>query len=100
MEKEPISTRRINLERFSVTSRKSLQDVLSKFDAAVGHPNIEEFWKRMTAAKTRSEMKRRFSQRLDRPDSWSLHASITAESCTKERRATIQKFFDSSSGIR
>jgi len=29
---------------------------LSKFDAAVGHPNIEEFWKRMTAAKTKSEM--------------------------------------------
>ena len=40
----------------SVTSRKSLQDVLTKFDAEVGHPNIEEFWRRMTAAKTTSEM--------------------------------------------
>jgi pimeloyl-ACP methyl ester carboxylesterase len=30
-------TKRINVERVSVTSGKSLQDVLSKFDAAVGH---------------------------------------------------------------
>ena len=49
-------TRRINVERVTVTSHKSLQDVLLKFDAAVGHPNIEEFWKRVTAAKTNSEM--------------------------------------------
>src|SRR6201981_761098 len=44
------------MERVTVTSHKSLQDVLSKVDAAVGHPNIEEFWKRVTAAKTNSEM--------------------------------------------
>ena len=53
-----MSTRRINVERVTVVSRKSLQDVLSKFDAAVGHPNIEEFWKRVAAAKTKSEMEK------------------------------------------
>jgi len=58
MEEALISTRRIKVERVSVTSRKSLQEVLSKFDAAVGHPNIEEFWKRMTAAKTTLEMEK------------------------------------------
>jgi uncharacterized protein (DUF302 family) len=58
MEKTIISTKRINVDRVTVTSRKSLQDVLSKFDTAVGHPNIEEFWKRMTAAKTNSEMEK------------------------------------------
>jgi uncharacterized protein (DUF302 family) len=51
-----ISTRRINVDRVTLTSRTPLPDVLSKFDAAVGHPNIEEFWERMTAAKTKSEM--------------------------------------------
>src|SRR6266478_4490312 len=51
-------TKRINVERVSVTSRKSLQEVLSKFDAAVGHPDIQEFWKRMGAAKTKSEMEK------------------------------------------
>src|ERR1700726_5363073 len=58
MEEALISTRRIKVERVSVTSRKSLQEVLSKFDAAVGRPNIEEFWRGMTAAKTTSEMER------------------------------------------
>ena len=51
-----ISTRRINVERVNVTSRKSLQEVLSKFDAAVGHPNIEEFWKHVAGTKTNLEM--------------------------------------------
>ena len=58
MEKTIISTKRINVDRVTVTSRKSLQDVLSKFDAAVGHPNIEEFSKRVTAAKTNAEMEK------------------------------------------
>jgi len=56
MERAIISTKRISVERVSVTSRKSLQDVLSKFDAAVGHPDIQEFWKRVGTAKTNSEM--------------------------------------------
>jgi uncharacterized protein (DUF302 family) len=60
--KEPptnsMSTRRINVERVSVISRKSLQDVLSKFDAAVGHPDIQEFWKHVAATKTKSEMEK------------------------------------------
>src|SRR5215472_9217819 len=58
MDKPIISTRRINVERITLTSRKSLEDVLSKFDAAVGRPNIEEFWKRMATAKTTSEMEK------------------------------------------
>ena len=53
-----METKRINIERVTITLRKSLQDVLSKFDAAVGRPNIEEFWKRVTAAKTMSEMEK------------------------------------------
>jgi uncharacterized protein (DUF302 family) len=56
MERTIISTKRINVERVSVTSRKSLQDVLSKFDAAVGHPDIHEFWKQVSEARTGSEM--------------------------------------------
>ena len=48
--------KQINVERLSVTSRKSLEDVLARFDAAIGDPDIEEFWKRMTAARTNSEM--------------------------------------------
>jgi uncharacterized protein (DUF302 family) len=49
-------TRQINVERVTVTSHKSLQDVLPKFDAAVGHPDIQEFWKHVAATTTNSEM--------------------------------------------
>ena len=58
MEKAIISTKRINVERVTITSRKSLQEVLAKFDAAVGHPNIEEFLKRVGATKTNLEMEK------------------------------------------
>jgi hypothetical protein len=42
-------TKRITIERLSITSRKPSRDVFVKFNAAVGRPNIEEFWGRMTA---------------------------------------------------
>ena len=58
MKRTIISTRRINVERVSVISRKSFQEVLSKFDAAVGRPDIQEFWKRVSATKTRLEMEK------------------------------------------
>jgi uncharacterized protein (DUF302 family) len=58
MERAMISTKRINVERVTVTSRKSLQEVLAKVDAAVGHPDIQEFWKRVGTAKTNSEMEK------------------------------------------
>jgi uncharacterized protein (DUF302 family) len=58
MKSENMTIRKFEAQRVSVTSRKSLQDVLAKFDAAVGHPNIEEFWRRMTASKTKWEMEK------------------------------------------
>jgi len=56
MKKAFTSTKRINVDRVTVTSQKSLHEVLSKIDAAVGHPNIQEFWTRMGLAKTNLEM--------------------------------------------
>ena len=53
-----MSTKLFNVERVTVTSRKPLEDVLSKIDDAVGHPNIEEFWKRVGATRTNTEMEK------------------------------------------
>jgi uncharacterized protein (DUF302 family) len=58
MKRAIISTKRISVERVTVISRKSFPEVLSKFDAAVGHPDIQEFWKRVGSAKTNSEMEK------------------------------------------
>ena len=51
-------TRRINVERFNLVTRTSFQHVLAALDGAIGHPNIEEFWKHMTAAKTKLEVEK------------------------------------------
>jgi hypothetical protein len=47
---------RINVERFSVTSSRSLRDVLATIKTAVGHPDMSAFRKNLNAAKTASEM--------------------------------------------
>ena len=49
-------TRRINVERFNLVTRKSFQHVFAALDGAIGHPDIEEFWKRVGATKANSEM--------------------------------------------
>jgi uncharacterized protein (DUF302 family) len=58
MEGTMISTRRISVERVTVISRKPFQEVLSKFEAAVGHSDIQEFWKHVGEAKTKLEMEK------------------------------------------
>ena len=58
MKKAFFSTKRINVDRATITSRKPLQDVLSKFDAAVGHPDIQKFWKQVGATRTNLEMEK------------------------------------------
>ena len=57
-EKAITSTRRINVQRFSLTSSKSFQDVLSTLDATIGHPQMDEFWKAVGEATTKSEMEK------------------------------------------
>lgn len=51
-----MTTRRIEVQRFTVISSKSFQDVLGKLDAAIGHPNTAAFRNDMTSAKTFAEL--------------------------------------------
>jgi len=54
----PSSTRQINVERFNLVTRKSFQDVLAALDAAIGHPNMDEFWKAVGEATTKPAMEK------------------------------------------
>jgi uncharacterized protein (DUF302 family) len=47
---------KITVERQSVTSSKSFQDVVAALDAAVGHPDMHSFWKNVAAAPTLAEV--------------------------------------------
>jgi hypothetical protein len=57
-EKPIISTRRINVERFNLVTHKSFQHVLSALDGAIGHPHMDEFWKAVGEATTKSAMEK------------------------------------------
>src|ERR1700733_6857231 len=49
---------KIKVERFSVTSSRSLGEVMANLDSAVGHPDMNAFRKNVSAAQTASEMER------------------------------------------
>jgi len=52
------STRRISVERFNLVTHKSFQHVLVALDESIGHPNMDEFWKAVGEAKTKSAMEK------------------------------------------
>ena len=51
-----MTTRLVNVQRFSVVSSKSFKAVLGKLDEAVGHPNMAAFRNDVTSAKTLAEL--------------------------------------------
>ncbi len=48
--------KQINVERFSVTSLKSFERVVARFEAALGHPDMDGFRKNVAAAKAFAEV--------------------------------------------
>ena len=56
MESKIMTTRRVEMERFSVISSKPFQAVLAALKAAVGHPDMAEFAKATKSARTFAEL--------------------------------------------
>jgi uncharacterized protein (DUF302 family) len=55
-ERKIMTTRRVEIERFSVISSKPFQDVLAALKAAVGHPDMTEFAKSAKGARTFADL--------------------------------------------
>jgi hypothetical protein len=55
-ERKIMTTRRVEIERFSVISSKPFQDVLAALKAAVGHPDMAEFAKAAKSARTFADL--------------------------------------------
>jgi uncharacterized protein (DUF302 family) len=51
-----VTTREINVQRFSVISKKSFEDVVAKLDTAIGHPDMTAFRRDTTAARSYGEL--------------------------------------------
>jgi uncharacterized protein (DUF302 family) len=55
-EKRTMTTRTVQMERFSVTTSKPFEAVLAALKAAVGHPDMGEFAKATRGARTFAEL--------------------------------------------
>ena len=53
---DQMTTKQITVQRFSVTSSKPLQAVVSRLEALVGHPDMSGIWRDVAAAKTYPEV--------------------------------------------
>src|SRR5271154_1838986 len=51
-----MATKNLNVERVSYVSKKPFREVLEALGAGVGHPNMEELWKRISKANTVAEV--------------------------------------------
>jgi len=51
-----MTTKNLNVERVSYVSKKPFREVLEALGAGIGHPNMEELWKRISKANTVAEV--------------------------------------------
>jgi uncharacterized protein (DUF302 family) len=53
-----MSRKQINVQRFSVVSAKSFDEVLAKVETAIGHPDMDAFRKSIGSARTLSDLEK------------------------------------------
>lgn len=53
-----MTTKQVSVQRFSVTSSKSFEEVVAGLEAAVGHPNMHGFLRDVTSAKTYADLEK------------------------------------------
>ncbi len=53
-----MATKEINVQRFSVTSSKNFRDIVVAFEAAIGHPDITSFSRKLGDAASFAEVER------------------------------------------
>jgi hypothetical protein len=51
-----MTTRRVEVERFSVISSKPFQQIVASFKSAVGHPDVTEFARATKSARTFADL--------------------------------------------
>src|SRR6185437_12565163 len=58
--------RKIEVERFSLSSSKSFDQVVAALNSAVGHPDMTEFWKSTHSAQSDAELQNTIEKGLGR----------------------------------
>jgi uncharacterized protein (DUF302 family) len=66
VEGDGMTIRKFEIERFSLTSSRSFDDVLAAINDAVGHPEMAQFWNSTQQARTFSELENSIQKALGR----------------------------------
>jgi len=59
-------TRKIEVERFTLSSSKPFDEVVAALNSAVGHPDMSEFWKSTHRAQSDAELQKTIEKGLGR----------------------------------
>jgi uncharacterized protein (DUF302 family) len=86
--------RKIEVERFSLTSSRSFDDVLAAINNAVGHPEMTQFWKSTQQARTVSELRNSIEKALGRTGLMSFvqfdHGAIVRKATGREKPRMVR----------
>ena len=86
--------RKIEVERFSLTSSRSFDDVLAAINDAVGHPEMTQFWKSAQQARTVSELKNSIEKALGRTGLMSFvqfdHGAIVRKATGRDKPRMVR----------
>jgi uncharacterized protein (DUF302 family) len=56
--------RKVEIERFSLTTSRPFDEVLAAVKAAIGHPDMREFWESIDRARSAAEMESKIGKAL------------------------------------
>src|ERR1700751_3651077 len=78
---------KVEVERFSLTSSRSFDEILSAINDAVGHPDMAQFWSSTQRARTVGELEDSIQKALGRTGLMSFMQFDHGASCRKQRAA-------------
>ena len=87
-------TSKVEIERFSLTSSRSFDEVLAAINDAVGHPDMAEFWRSARQARTVGELENTIRKALGRTGLMSFvqfdHGSIVRKETGSDRPRIVR----------
>jgi uncharacterized protein (DUF302 family) len=85
---------RVEVERFSLTSSRSFDEVLAAINDAVGHPEMAEFWSLTQQARTVSELENSIQKALGRTGLMSFvqfdHGAIVRKATGRDKPRMVR----------
>jgi uncharacterized protein (DUF302 family) len=85
---------KVELERFSLTSSRSFDEVLSAINDAVGHPDMAQFWSSTQQARTVGELENSIQKALGRTGLMSFvqfdHGAIVRKAMGRDKPRMVR----------